>query len=183
MIPVFIITNNTLEALGLKYLLSRYFDIEASISSDVPDVSASEVMPSAIYFTNPAIFALRQDFFIPRRTHTVIISGDTNAPSSSRSLVSGDSANNIVESLQALLSDYPQDVVTPAPLSQREIDVLSLVAKGHINKEIADELSISLNTVLTHRKNITAKLGIRSVSGLAFYAIMHGYVSGTDLRH
>ena len=62
-------------------------------------------------------------------------------------------------------------------LSQREVEVLRLIASGHINKEIADKLAISLNTVLTHRKNITAKLGIKSVSGLTFYAMMNGLVT------
>ncbi|MEG1905744.1 MAG: LuxR C-terminal-related transcriptional regulator, partial [Bacteroidales bacterium] len=60
-------------------------------------------------------------------------------------------------------------------LSSREIEVLKLITRGLINKEIADELCISLNTVLTHRKNITSKLGIKTVSGLTFYAMMNGY--------
>lgn len=68
------------------------------------------------------------------------------------------------------------------PLSQREIDVLRLVALGNINKEIADKLNISLNTVLSHRKNITAKLGIKTVSGLIFYCIMHGYISADESK-
>ncbi|GAB6012045.1 LuxR C-terminal-related transcriptional regulator [Viscerimonas tarda] len=63
------------------------------------------------------------------------------------------------------------------PISQRELDVLKLVALGHLNKEIADKLNISLNTVLSHRKNITSKLGIKTVSGLAFYCLSHGYIS------
>ena len=46
-----------------------------------------------------------------------------------------------------------------------------------MNKEIADNLGISINTVLTHRKNLTAKLGIRSVSGLSFYAMMNGIIA------
>ena len=45
-----------------------------------------------------------------------------------------------------------------------------------INKEIAKELNISINTVLSHRKNLTAKLGIKSISGLTFYAMMNGIV-------
>ena len=45
-----------------------------------------------------------------------------------------------------------------------------------INKEIADKLNISLTTVITHRKNITEKLGIKSVSGLTIYAVMNGYI-------
>ena len=59
---------------------------------------------------------------------------------------------------------------------KREIEVLSLVAQGLINKEIADRLCISLTTVITHRKNITEKLNMRSVSALTIYAVMHGYV-------
>ncbi|MDR2886205.1 MAG: LuxR C-terminal-related transcriptional regulator [Rikenellaceae bacterium] len=61
-------------------------------------------------------------------------------------------------------------------LTPREIDVLKLVTQGKINRQIADELCISFQTVLSHRKNITAKLGIKSVSGLTMYALMHGYM-------
>lgn len=71
---------------------------------------------------------------------------------------------------------------TNKELSTRETDVLQLIVKGITNKEIADKLSISLNTVLTHRKNITAKLGIKTVSGLTFYAIMNGIISGDDIE-
>ena len=65
-------------------------------------------------------------------------------------------------------------------LSPRETEVLKLVAKGFMNKEIADQLNISINTVLSHRKNLTAKLGIKTVSGLSFYAMMNGYISDID---
>ena len=54
--------------------------------------------------------------------------------------------------------------------------MLSLIAQGLINKEIADLLHIGLTTVITHRKNIMEKLGMRSVSALTIYAVMHGYV-------
>ena len=59
-------------------------------------------------------------------------------------------------------------------LSPREIEVLVLITKGLINKEIADKLNISLTTVISHRKNITEKLGLKSVSSLTVYAIMNG---------
>ncbi|MDR2950829.1 MAG: helix-turn-helix transcriptional regulator [Prevotella sp.] len=68
------------------------------------------------------------------------------------------------------------------PLSQRELDVLRLIALGLLNKEVADKLNISLNTVLSHRKNITAKLGIKTVSGLIFYCITHGYISADEIE-
>jgi DNA-binding CsgD family transcriptional regulator len=61
-------------------------------------------------------------------------------------------------------------------LSPREIEVMTLIVQGLINKEIADKLNISLPTVITHRKNIMIKLKIKSVSALTIFAVMHGYV-------
>ena len=58
-------------------------------------------------------------------------------------------------------------------LSQRETEILVLVAKGYMSKEIADMLNISMNTVNTHRKNITAKTGIKSIAGLTVYAMLN----------
>jgi DNA-binding NarL/FixJ family response regulator len=62
-------------------------------------------------------------------------------------------------------------------LSDREIEVMALIVQGLINKEIADRLNIALSTVVTHRKNIMEKLGMKSVSALTIYAVMHGYVN------
>lgn len=61
-------------------------------------------------------------------------------------------------------------------LSEREKEVVACVVKGMSNKQIADKLFISLNTVLTHRKNIARKLDIHSVSGLTIYAIVNSIV-------
>jgi DNA-binding CsgD family transcriptional regulator len=65
-------------------------------------------------------------------------------------------------------------------LSEREKDVLQLVALGHSNKEIAEKLFISIHTVISHRKNITEKLGIKSISGLTVYAILNKMI---DTEH
>lgn len=66
---------------------------------------------------------------------------------------------------------------TKSILTPREVEVLALLAQGFINKEIAARLNISLATVISHRKNIIEKLGMRSVSALTIYAVMNGYVS------
>lgn len=61
-------------------------------------------------------------------------------------------------------------------LSDREREVLVLVAQGLSSKEIADRLNISIHTVNSHRKNITRKTDIKSVAGLAVYATLHNMV-------
>ena len=66
-------------------------------------------------------------------------------------------------------------------LSEREQDVLVLVAKGLANKEIADRLNISVHTVISHRKNISHKTGIKSVAGLTVYALLHNLLGESDV--
>ena len=61
-------------------------------------------------------------------------------------------------------------------LSDREKEILVSVAQGLLNKEIADKHNISINTVITHRKNITRKTGIRTVPGLTVYAILNDLI-------
>ncbi|MHB8905928.1 MAG: LuxR C-terminal-related transcriptional regulator [Melioribacteraceae bacterium] len=65
-------------------------------------------------------------------------------------------------------------------LSDREIEVLKLVAAGLSNKEIADKLFISIHTVISHRKNISQKTGIKSQSGLTIYAILNKIIQIED---
>ena len=61
-------------------------------------------------------------------------------------------------------------------LSEREKEILVSVAQGLLNKEIADKHHISINTVITHRKNITRKTGIKTVPGLTVYAILNNLI-------
>jgi DNA-binding CsgD family transcriptional regulator len=72
--------------------------------------------------------------------------------------------------------DGPSSGFDKPMLSERELDVLRLVVKGLSNKEIADKLFISTHTVITHRKNITQKTGIKTVSGLTIFAVVNKLV-------
>lgn len=61
-------------------------------------------------------------------------------------------------------------------LSARETQILALIAQGLSSKEIADRLNLSIHTINTHRKNITRKTNIRTVAGLAAYALIHNLI-------
>ncbi|WP_235934234.1 LuxR C-terminal-related transcriptional regulator [Sunxiuqinia indica] len=67
-------------------------------------------------------------------------------------------------------------------LTVREKEVIRLIAVGLANKEIAEKLFISIHTVISHRKNITEKLGIKSISGLTVYAIMNNLLDIQDIN-
>lgn len=67
-------------------------------------------------------------------------------------------------------------------LSNREIDVLVCISKGMTNKDISDLLNISVHTVITHRKNIVKKTGIKSVAGLTVYALINNLVEESDIN-
>ncbi len=67
-------------------------------------------------------------------------------------------------------------------ISTREKEVLKLVALGMTNKEIAEKLFISSHTVITHRKNITAKLGIKTIAGLTVYAIINKLITAEEIN-
>lgn len=67
-------------------------------------------------------------------------------------------------------------------LSDRERDVIVSVVQGMQNKEIADHLCISINTVITHRRNIARKLQIHSAAGLTIYAIVNGLVDISSVK-
>ncbi|MGC8823864.1 MAG: response regulator transcription factor [Bacteroidales bacterium] len=72
--------------------------------------------------------------------------------------------------------ENPRTAEQTNTLSDRETEVLLHLASGRSNKEIADILNISVNTVITHRKNITQKTGIKTVSGLTIYALSQGLI-------
>lgn len=74
---------------------------------------------------------------------------------------------------EMLLEGHTEIVEDDNSLSSREKEILVCVAKGMINKEIADALNISVHTVISHRKNISHKTGIKTVAGLTVYALLN----------
>ena len=139
------------------------------------------------YFVSMNIVIENRPFFSARRQKTIVLTLnlDTTSPTEFHSLCINVPETELVRSLLMLqqhahsggkhLPPMPQ-VLQQKILSDREIEVMALIVQGFINKEIAEQLNISLSTVITHRKNIMDKLGMKSVSALTIYAVMHGYV-------
>ena len=88
-----------------------------------------------------------------------------------------DTPTAVIRKVRAALEERSESPRTEGEeLSQREKEILICVAKGMLNKEIADLYSISIYTVITHRKNITRKTGIKTVAGLTVYALLNNLI-------
>ena len=171
---VVILTRDTLTAIGLRSILESAFGIGAVAVTSIPEYG--DIEPH-LFFVDAATLAARLGFFLPRKAKTVLLTQDHTPSEDFRTLCVTDSESDMVNAISAFLDgSHQEEKNDTGSLSQREKEVLKLIAAGKINKEIAQELNISINTVLTHRKNITAKLGIKSISGLTFYAMMNGIV-------
>lgn len=96
-----------------------------------------------------------------------------------------DSVESISNLFQKLISTDNQNVHNPdhEQLSDRELEVLKLLVTGLSNKEIADKLFISIHTVVSHRKNISQKTGIKSQAGLTIYAISNKIIQIEDYQN
>ncbi|MCU0410922.1 MAG: helix-turn-helix transcriptional regulator [Bacteroidetes bacterium] len=182
---ILLVTPNRLVGIGLKKLLLEYFSpLDVSIVADLGDVP--ELRSFDVAFLSSDSYVLYRDRFAAISTTPVILTEGAGV-SESREVpltvnVTG-TESEIVEQVQRGLSAHrPGRGHSKAEhLSAREVGVLRLVARGYLNKQIADKLSISLHTVISHRKNITRKLGIKTVSGLTIYALLNGLVSSKDV--
>ena len=93
--------------------------------------------------------------------------------------------NDGQEEIETLLQKAAHDKKSKSTddnLSKREKDILVAVAKGMMNKEISEALNISIHTVISHRKNITKKTGIHSVSGFTVYALLNNLIDESEVQ-
>lgn len=145
-----------------------------------------------ILITNPLQFANREkDMTKMRKSYpslsvAAIDLGMMQKPSSliDVSFTLFDSTEHIVHLLLKLdkkSHSHANDKEEEENLTKREIEVLTGLVNGMLNKEIADALNISIHTVVRHRKNIAMKTGIRSQSGLTIYAISKKIISIEDI--
>lgn len=94
-----------------------------------------------------------------------------------------DDLETINDTITAMLHiEEDEETIETEQLSQREKEIIGCVVKGLTNKAIAEKLSISIHTVITHRRNISKKLQIHSSAGLAIYAIVNKIVELQDIK-
>lgn len=95
-----------------------------------------------------------------------------------------DSPATIIQTIQTLVSSHVNEVEDArTDLTPREKEIVVGIVKGLSNKEIAQEINVSVNTVMTHRRNIASKLQIHSPAGLTIYAIVSKLVSIDDIKY
>lgn len=192
-IELAIIDSNTLTRIGLQTILESILP-EATIRTfkSYGDLKEDTPFTYKHYFVSTNIYLEHANFFREQGHKTIILAqGIEQVQRLGRPAidVSQDEhgliqqivklrqygARNGGEKMLRNLEQYQPD------LSIREVEVLTLLCKGLTNKEIADKLCIALTTVITHRKNIQEKTGIKSLSGLTVYAIMNGLINADEI--
>ena len=181
-----VLDANILSLMGMKALLLRIVpQAEICTFQTFQQMEEHGTETFVHYFASARMLMQHGAFFSQHRTRTVVmVAGGTPPPSGFHLLDVTQDEETLVRSMLRLMSHAHAGGrhLPPAPqqetgqLSGREAEVLALIARGHLNKEIAAMLHISITTVISHRKNIMEKLRIRSVSGLTIYAVMNGLV-------
>ena len=187
-----IVDSNILAALGLQPILSDLIPVaEVHVYVSFDELQAADHGQFVHYFVASRLYFEHAAYFREKsRRAIVLVNGDLQ--------ISGVPTLNVCQSEQALVksllaihrmghpnaqvpASHPQPSADTAHLSAREVEVAILLAKGNINKEIADHLNISITTAITHRKNIMEKLRARSLADIILYVVMNGLVDVGEL--
>lgn len=182
---VVVVTESAIIQKGLADILLHSCDVSVSqVVSDYSEVQLISRLKKCILFMDAQFVARQQlDVLKLKRNGNSVYLLTVNAVAE----FYGGPADGVLQlyddmpSLQKKLACiFPQSskrVNDQAELTQRETEVLKLVARGNSNKEIAESLSISLHTVISHRKNICRKLEIKTISGLTLYALINNLIN------
>ena len=187
---ILILEPSVLIAEGLRHVIDNFagYDVCGIIRNQEGDIWAKiDDFNADLVIADPSVFDNRD-----RAGAHDMIKGIANAPVMALISTAADAAYAYTYDGTIYLSDTSDDieqkistVMKAAPaeqrgegeeLSSREKEILVCVAKGMLNKEISDHFNISIYTVITHRKNITRKTGIKTVAGLTVYALLNNLI-------
>lgn len=187
---ILIIEPSVIVAEGLRHIVDNL--AEYTVTGILQDLGEDmeitlDDYDADLLVVDPAIFDIRTRTcgkdLIKNGINVPVIALITNAMDAS--LISAydgaiyltDKSDKIEQKLSATMRANPSDQRGDGEeLSAREKEILVCVAKGMLNKEIADHFNISIYTVITHRKNITRKTGIKTVAGLTVYALLNNLI-------
>ena len=188
---VAVIGSNTLALIGLRQLLQSVMPmIAVDTLNSFAELAAHHPDQYVHYFVSAEIVVSQRPFFLERRRKTIVLTSqqaEASQLADFHCLLINQPEQQLLHALLQLEQhahgggrNLPPAMTEPPtgqqPLTRREAEVMALIVQGYINKEVADRLHIGLSTVITHRKNIMLKLGLKSVSALTIYAVTHGYV-------
>ncbi len=194
---VLIVTPSVVIARGFEMIFSNAGEFKVyGIISDLSGGSDLRLRSSEpdVIIVDPAIFdyASRQNIraFMPENPEVAIVSlrsvimSDDEMRQYDDSISMYDAPAVIIKKLRAAVSAIQEEAPKSEgeELSLREKEILVCVAKGMINKEIADYFNLSIYTVITHRKNITRKTGLKSVAALTMYAYFNNLIDKDSLE-
>ena len=193
-----IIGQHVLENIGLQGLLEKiipFAHIEMLPSPPIVDMEQQEYFH---YFVFEELLKLHPDFFKTMVRKTIVLTrSNTPCPPFHHININVDMQELLKQFLileQMVHHDrehFPPNIARELQeheekkeslLTPREIEILKDIAKGKSSKEIAEELHISLSTVLSHRKNIMTKTQAHSATKLVIYAVHHHYISAEDIH-
>lgn len=183
-----IITQSTLEGIGLAGLLGRIMPVGEVEIFNTLDALMMEHRPEEYihFFISSRTLMENANFFLSRPRTIVLTHGKEKLP------LEGFHTLNVQQPEELLVRDVlamasrghrpPSDTqARQTPLTPRETEVLCFVVRGLLNKEIADKMGVAVTTIISHRKNLTRKLGMRSVGALTVYAVTHGLINLEDI--
>ena len=192
MTEIIIIEKSFLVRYALKRLIleidERYRMHELATVSELKDLTES-IGNVIIIINQDQLPADHQNYFKKLNLHhpeIVLFSNRKEKGLNSDEVIFlNDTGTSVLKKLKEALGtekDQHHESADSKILSDRETDVLRCVALGMTNKEIARRLFLSIHTIIAHRKNISAKLGIRTIAGFTVYALLNNIILPDDIN-
>ena len=192
---IIVIHPNSLCCMAMRTILvdiapfvGMFRDVEILSYNSLEQMLQDQPQMVIHYFVAAQVLQANIPYFAPQLRRCIILTegDDTALPEGARTVDIRRPEHELLKAFLMMHSNAHTSMPHPAPqegelLSQREKDVLALIVKGYINKEIADMLNISTPTVIFHRRNLSEKIGSKSVGRQTIYAVMNGIVTPDEL--
>lgn len=182
-----IIHNSEIVRKGLWAILRESFHQEFILLKEIDEIGDYSGISSSelLIFIDKSLYSEASKDLIERilvsAKNIVYLTICLDASDDCTTICLKDDSAEIARKVKLITEKKEEQSAALTELSDREKDVLVQVALGLTNKEIADKLFISIHTVITHRKHITDKLGIKSISGLTVYAILNKLIDTENI--